>query len=391
MEEFEEQLESLKQHILDASRQNWLFGAGISYDANIPLMYPLTDRVSALIQESDNENNKSIVDALQAELTENCHVEHYLSHLGDLIALSERSRNMEASLDGANYSSEQLNHCYREIVKIIGETMRYGYKIDGENETVGTIDAPIVEIDSHVRFIQALFLNKVNLERRSSISFFTTNYDTLLEDALALNKINVVDGFSGGAMGFWNADSEFSSHTGRAASCSLFKLHGSVDWHHDSAHGLVRARYGTKYLSNAADIMIYPQATKYVETQKDPFAALFSGLRSAITTADQNLLITCGYSFGDEHINSEIEHCLNDRNNKTTVVAFTDEKPEGDVIINQTLDRWLQHKHFGERVFVAGKNGLYNNSLTPCSPVEGKQFEWWKFSGLIEFIKSGEV
>ena len=391
MAEFEEQLESLKQHILDASRQNWLFGAGISYDANIPLMYPLTDRVNALIQTSDNQHNKSIIDALKAELVDACHVEHYLSHLCDLIALSERSRNIEASLGGTNYSSEQLNCCYREIVRIIGETMRYGYTKDGENESIGTIEAPIVEIESHVRFVQALFLNKVNLERRSSISFFTTNYDTLLEDALVLNKINVVDGFSGGAMGFWNAESEFSSSTGRAASCSLFKLHGSVDWHRDSAHGLVRARYGTKYLSNAADIMIYPQATKYVETQKDPFAALFSGLRSAITTGDQNVLVTCGYSFGDEHINSEIEHCLIDRTNKTTVVAFTDEKPEGEVIINKTLDRWLKHENFGERVFVAGKNGLYNNSLTPCSSEDGKQFEWWKFSGLIKFLESGEV
>ena len=111
MNEFEEQLESLKQHILDASRQNWLFGAGISYDANIPLMYPLTDRVNVLIQESDNEEDKSIIVALQSELTDDCHVEHYLSHLGDLIALAERSRNMEASLGGENYSSEQLNHC----------------------------------------------------------------------------------------------------------------------------------------------------------------------------------------------------------------------------------------------------------------------------------------
>lgn len=393
MDEFEELLESLKQHILDSSRQSWLFGAGISYDANIPLMYPLTDRVNGLIQDLGHDDHKQIVEALKSDLNEDSHVEHYLSHLGDLIALSERSRNTEASLSGANYSTEQLKNCYREIVKIIGETMRYGYKNVGGTEAVGTISNPIVEIDSHMRFIQALFLNKVNLERRSAISFFTTNYDTLLEDALALNKINVVDGFSGGAIGFWNADIEFSSRSGRAASCSLFKLHGSVDWHRDSIHGVVRARYGTKYLSDAADIMIYPQSTKYVETQKDPFATLFSGLRLAITTGDQNVLITCGYSFGDEHINSEIENCLNDTNNKTTVVAFTDEKPEAEnsVIINRTLDSWLQHEHFGERVFVAGKNGLYNNSLKPSSPENDKEFDWWTFSGLIRFIESGEA
>ena len=135
---------------------------------------------------------------------------------------------------------------------------------------------PIVEIESHVRFIRTLLLKKVNLERRSSVCFFTTNYDTLLEDALALNKIDVIDGFSGGAMGFWNPETEFTNKSDRIDRCLLYKLHGSVDWHRDSEHGLVRTRSGTKYLPEAENIMIYPQATKYVETQKDPFAMLFS-------------------------------------------------------------------------------------------------------------------
>ena len=30
------------QALLQCSNQNWLIGAGISYNSNIPLMYPLT-------------------------------------------------------------------------------------------------------------------------------------------------------------------------------------------------------------------------------------------------------------------------------------------------------------------------------------------------------------
>lgn len=32
-------------NLLGASNQSWLFGAGISLDAGIPLMWPLTERV----------------------------------------------------------------------------------------------------------------------------------------------------------------------------------------------------------------------------------------------------------------------------------------------------------------------------------------------------------
>ena len=388
MDEFEEHFESLKQYILDASRQSWLFGAGISRNANIPLMRPLTERVNALIEANGTDKDRSIASALQRELADDCHVEHYLSHLGDLIALSERSKSNNASLNGSSFTFEQLNHCYKEIIKSIGVTVRYGYK---DSDNIGTIENPIVDIDSHIKFVQALFTKKANLERRTSVTFFTTNYDTLLEDALALNKIEVIDGFSGGAMAFWNAGFEFSHSTDRIANCSLYKLHGSVDWHRDSVYGLIRARYGTKYLSDAADIMIYPQATKYVETQKDPFAALFAGLRSTLRTVSQNVLITCGYSFGDEHINSEIEYCLEEIENKTTVVVFIEEKPTENIIVNRTLDRWLQHDRFGERVFVAGKNGLYNNSIRPLLPDNVTELDWWTFSGLINFIDSGEL
>lgn len=388
MDEFEEQLESLRQHILDASCQSWMFGAGISYDANIPLMYPLTNRVDQLIDTNGNDEDKNIISALKEELNVGFHVEHYLSHLGDLIALSERAKTNSSSVNGVSFTTEHLVHCYREIIKAIGITVRYGY-IDDEN--IGTPEKPIVDIATHIRFVSELFKKKVNLERRSSVTFFTTNYDTLLEDALALNKIGVVDGFSGGAMAFWNPETDFLNLSRKSSNCELYKLHGSVDWHRDRIHGLVRARYGTKYLSDASDIMIYPQATKYVETQKDPFATLFGGLRNKLRGGSQNILATCGYSFGDEHVNAEIEYCLSEPDNKTTLVAFTDEKPEDEITINRTLDGWLQHPQFGERIFVAGKNGLYNNSLTPLIPDDKDNLSWWSFAGLIDFIEKGEL
>ena len=234
------------------------------------------------------------------------------------------------------------------------------------------------------------YLNRANLTSRSKLTFFTTNYDTLLEDALGLEKFTVVDGFSGGAIAYWNPQFEFQNSDGLPNRCILYKLHGSIDWQRNDKKELIRTRYGTKYLADKSDIMIYPQATKYVETQKDPFSYLFIGFRNALNDKEDNVLITCGYGFGDEHINAEIESALLDSKNRTTLIAFAEEKPDGTAIVNEILDKWLASEVFGNRVYVAGGKGIYYNSTTPITPTDAKDLFGWTFSGLTNFITTGE-
>ena len=389
LHDFESITEELRKQ-LDSSRQNWLFGAGISFKSNIPLMYPLTNRVKKIIEESKHPKDNEIYGLLTRELEEKSHIEHYLSHIGDLIALADRSKTKTATVEKASFSKQELLNLHRSIISAIGETVRYGYSTDGKVENIGDSVNPIVEIEHHIKFVQAIYSNRANLTSRSKLTFFSTNYDTLLEDALGLERLTVVDGFSGGSIAYWNPQFEFQDFNSQPNRCLLYKLHGSIDWQRDEKKGLVRTRYGTKYLANKSDIMIYPQANKYVETQKDPFSYLFNGFRNALNCTDDNVLITCGYSFGDDHINAEIEAALSSRNNRTTIIAFAQENPEGDIIINKTLDAWLNDKHFGNRVYVAGQKGVYYNSVTPLQPSDGKDLLWWTFSGLTNFISTGE-
>ncbi|RFT10277.1 SIR2 family protein [Providencia rettgeri] len=395
MEEFDSSLENIKQLLSSQSRQSWLFGAGISFDSKIPLMYPLTNRVELIIEENSGAKEKEILSALKADLSDDCHVEHYLSHLGDLLAIAERSKSQSAHIGANSYTREELRRLYLEIIKAIGGIVRYGYVAANPNraivEEIGSAEKPIVEIQPHYEFIRALLISKSNLEQRSRTTFFTTNYDTLLEDALALHKKIVCDGFSGGAVGFWNAENEFSNTVIDSNTYHLYKLHGSIDWHRDDNLGLVRARYGTKYLSNPANIMIYPQATKYVETQKDPFASLFLGLRKTLMSGQQNILITCGYSFGDDHINSEIESALRSESNQTTVIAFVQESPKDGIVINKTLDAWLRCPKINSRVYVAGELGIYHTSITPLAESNTSKYIWWRFDGLTKFISTGDI
>jgi hypothetical protein len=376
---FDETVEELIK-LLSCDTQNWLFGAGISVEANIPLMFTLTKRIESQL----TDEFKTLYQVIKNDLPDNYHIEHVLSDIGDLLALAQRSRRGCVDIGGNSYTKEKLLNLHTEIVRQIGKTIRYGYKeadtASGTPECIGNIEKPIAFIDNHRKFVQALLYSKANLLSRSSISVFTTNYDTLMEDAFALEKIKINDGFCGGAIGFWNPTESLSGKVG----IDIIKLHGSVDWIKDPQIGLIRNRYGVNYLDNSENVLIYPQATKYVETQKDPFAFLFSKLREQLNAISENLLICAGYSFGDQHINSEIDIALKSPNNKTTFVVFIKE-------LNATLSDWINDKSLSDRVFVASEKGIYHGSNRVIENTSGTGLTWWKFSSLIKFIRDGEL
>lgn len=361
-------INQISELIDSSSRQNWLFGAGISCDANIPLMYPLTNKVSSDL----SDRSKKLFDNIMLELKDNPkpHVEHVLSHLGDLIAISERMKKGELTISSETFTLEEMSQCYKDVISSIVETIRYGYN----SSNTGTINEPIIIIDHHLKFIEALFSNRSNLESRSIINFFTTNYDTLLEDALAINKHFVIDGFNGAAIGYWNGEHSFEEQASSVNKFKVYKLHGSVDWYNDSNYGLIRCRYGVNYLKDVDNVLIYPQATKYIETQKDPFATLFKEFRSELNYSTPNILVVCGYSFGDNHINNEIEFAMKSRVNSTTVIAFV-----------QTSNDFLNNLHlkFPKRVYIVCENHIkYNNEEHDIE----KLSECWKFTGLTNFL-----
>lgn len=381
MEKFNELKEEIQKH-LDCTYQNWFFGAGISYQANIPLMIPLTKKIKEIIIETED---KKIFLEIEKNLPDGSHIEHYLSHIGDLLALIDRSKKESIKIDDYEYTAGNLDKLYKSIVLNIEQIMRYGLK----DNKVGDFNNPIIEIIYHRDFLKKLFYSRSNLENRTCINFFTINYDTLLEDALVLEKKDVIDGFKGSAMGFWNPE-EFIEKGIGFNKYQLFKLHGSVDWYKDADIGLVRCRYGIKYLSDESNILIYPQATKYIETQKDPFSILFNGFRQHLQVSNDNIFISCGYSFGDDHINSEIEMALQFPGNKTNALLFIEEKYDKEskaYSLPGLLKKWLDNPVFNNRIFVISNRGFYNGGQNLIRE-SGKtdDYNWWTFQGLTEFI-----
>jgi hypothetical protein len=234
-------LEQLDRH-LESSSQAWLFGAGISKEAGIPLMYPLTSRVETLAKGGPAEQ---LLRDILFELPDRSHIEHVLSHLGDYATLAERSKSKLAVIGGRSFTCDELTEIHSEIVRHIAETVRWGY-VPGEGGTlpqVGNSSKPIISISAHLAFIEALFqtIQAGRQERRGPIYLFTTNYDTLLEDALALKSVPYWDGFAGGAVAFRTHRFGYDPVVtgGRA---HVVKLHGSVDWHLDDDGRVWRVR-----------------------------------------------------------------------------------------------------------------------------------------------------
>lgn len=379
--------DGLKQidELLASNNQSWLLGAGISLDAGIPLMYDLTNRIFAMAEEDTDDKAKGVLETLKGELPNSCHIEHLLSQLGDYSTIAERSKDKNVTLGSESFELKELADIHSKILKWISETVRWGYVPANTTtlEKIGSNDTPIVDVGAHQEFVSALFnRNQAGIsERRRAVKLFTTNYDTLLEDALSLEGLSCWDGFSGGAVAFKNyrygdeePDKGYRAH--------LIKLHGSIDWHLGEDDRVWRVRDGDIYPKKTSRVLIYPQSTKYLATQRDPFAAQFDLFRRALVSNSENVLATCGYSFGDEHINQEIELAMQHPDNKTTILAFSPN-------LNETLERW-RNLHWSNRLYIISNDGLYVGNATPkFSPKDGGSLDWWKFDGVAKVLNSG--
>lgn len=379
--------DNLKQldDLLAANNQSWLLGAGISLNAGIPLMGPLTSRVLAMVDQKAEDQTKRVLEAIRTELPETSHIEHILSHLGDYATIAERSKDKKVTIGRVVLDTKALGELHSQILRWMAQTIRFGYvpACGEEPEKIGTSEEPIVKVDAHKEFLSALFnRNQAGVaERRRAVGLFTINYDTLLEDALSLCRLSYWDGFSGGAVAYRSYRyGEKEPEAGYRA--HVIKLHGSIDWHVGDDERIWRVRDGDLYPNKTSRVLIYPQATKYLATQRDPFAAQFDLFRRTLSTNTENVLAICGYSFGDDHINEEVELALQRPENKTTILAFAE-------ALNPTLKKW-RTLPWAKRLYAITGDGLFVGDEGPffCSSDENKR-EWWKFEGVTRILNSG--
>lgn len=168
---------------------------------------------------------------------------------------------------------------------------------------VSPAEASIPNDIAHDHFAQWLR----RIRRKSPAEVFTTNYDILIERSLEKAQVPVFDGFSGSHRPFFNAECfEDDSQMPPREWIRLWKLHGSINW--VAVADGVRRRI-VRDSSAAHGEMILPSHLKYDESRKLPYQALMDRLRSSLRQPGA-LLVTCGYSFSDQHINAIVLDAL---------------------------------------------------------------------------------
>lgn len=162
---------------------------------------------------------------------------------------------------------------------------------------------------AHTDMLKKLTARKSTLPRAE---IFTTNYDTLFEQAARESGVIVIDGFS-----FWqprtfsgrffDLDIVDRERTRVKAEenylpnvVHLHKLHGSLDWTLDGEVVVQRQLLGSE-----EPLIIYPSRDKYAESYDQPYFEMMARFQSLLRKKDC-LLIVAGYGFADKHINSAI-------------------------------------------------------------------------------------
>jgi len=157
------------------------------------------------------------------------------------------------------------------------------------------------------------------IPRDKPVEIFTTNYDLSLEQALEERLVPYFDGFVGSDSAFLDLDSMVEDDL-PPRWARLWKIHGSINWWMTAKQKIRRSRDEVA----GEQLLIYPSHLKYDQSRQMPYYAMLDRLR-VFLRSDQCVLITCGYSFGDEHINAIIAQGLSGNSNAACIgMIFND-------------------------------------------------------------------
>jgi hypothetical protein len=319
----------LRDHLAAHDRRvSFLFGAGTSSAVSSAVAVgksraPLVPAIAGMTAEC-----QKAVEALGpkeaaawAKLSAECRI------LGIPVNIESILGRIRIKLDAVT-GLDQLNGLVREEWNAIDVTVR--------NAIARLANPPEAAIPKHLphddfaRWIR-------NTSRRQPVEVFTTNYDVLFERSFDRLRVPHFDGFIGSQNAYFSAESiEDDALLPPATWVRYWKLHGSVSWSLEIVGGDQRITRGAP--RNAGE-MILPSNRKYDESRKEPYRSLLDRL-STVLAREDSLLISCGFSFNDQHINAIILDAL-EQHPRTHLIATS----YSNIDENHHITKWALDRH----------------------------------------------
>lgn len=342
-------VDQLKQLLIsDKKKIAFLCGAGTSLARKIedspfvPAIGDLTDRIEKEI--SSNPKYKTAINEIKKEIGKDYNIETLLSNLEQKFQVIGEGELNGLKAEDIHNLIENIKHQIRGKVSIHEKILK---------------DDKYLRNLNHCDFAEWIG----RIDRKYPIEIFTTNYDYLFELGLESKNIPYYDGFTGSYKPFFDSESvenlNFAPYWTK-----LWKIHGSLGWHFDQ-----KSKKVLRKDSDGKDILIYPSILKYTDSKKQPYISFLDRLNNFLKQ-DDAILIVCGYSFRDEHVNERILTALDTNKSSHVYVLYYD-------IVHKGKNKEYALKKDSELVRMAEENSKL--SVYGCkSAVIGCQYGKWK-------------
>lgn len=216
-------------------------------------------------------------------------------------------------------------------------------------------EACTLELDSNNRH-HSDFLRKLTARKPSDprVQLYTTNYDTLFEQAAMQAGLTVIDGFSfSNPRRFSGVNFDYDIVYRERSRIKpdesfipnvfqLLKVHGSIDWWKDTDDTI----YQKDGVENPC--IIYPASDKYESSYEQPYIELIAHFQQTLRK-EGTLLIVIGFGFKDKHLQSIIKEAVNQNSHFHLLIVCYGKDDEGnetgikqdyasDFILNEDLN-----------------------------------------------------
>ena len=368
---------------MSGNRLKFLIGAGCSVGAGLPLMKELTEGILEKL-EGDKTMDR-IRQVFKGEKYPS--IERYMSVIVGYQSIIDKMEQSGVDDPSVMFGDSNEKVKVAELDDLLNKIKHEIIKaIEGTAEEKSA-EERLIDIHDHRQFVKGIHKYLSAGKKEKSVDYFVLNYDTLIEDALGLEEIPYQDGFEGSVTGWWNPDL-LEEKSDRAR---VFKIHGSIDWcllsKESSTPKRIRKQIETEEQSR---VLIYPASTKHQEVQRNPFDTMITSMRNTLSESKQTVLIVCGYSFSDSHINAVIEDAIRASDEKLTVMAFIN---DGDTMARlDSLEGW-RNSSISDQIKIYAPNGVFHGQKNE----EGKDpkgegsFEWGEFRVLSSLIGGDEA